>query len=127
MDIGEYSPIGSMITRFRNSQFWGNLRGVGLFQVVIQCINISPPPLVIALSVVPMELLTPHKMVEIRPRHGDKGIGPATSCDAAHLRLGVKSPCFAGKSLAMLCDVNSNMSNNLLPILEYLSHLLSNF
>ena len=57
---------------------------------------------------------------------GGRYKGPATHCDAAHLQWGVqKSLPLRGKSLAMLCDVNSNMFNNLLPILEHLSHLLS--
>ena len=38
-----------------------------------------------------------------------------------------QSSCNAGKSHAMLCDVNSNMLVILLPILEYLSYLLSDF
>ena len=38
----------------------------------------------------------------------------------------VQSSCDAGQLLAMLCDVNSNMFNKL-PILEYPSHLYSDF
>ena len=44
------------------------------------------------------------------------------TCDGAF-----HSSCDAGISHAMLCDVNSNMFNILLPIMEYLSQLLSEF
>ena len=37
------------------------------------------------------------------------------------------SSCDGGKLPAILCDVNSNMFVILLPILEYLSHLSSDF
>ena len=45
----------------------------GLFKVVFSVQKHFLPPLVIALSVVSMELWSPHKMVEIRPRHSNKG------------------------------------------------------
>ena len=38
-----------------------------------------------------------------------------------------QSSCYALKSHAMRCDVNSNMLVILLPILEYLSYSLSDF
>ena len=44
------------------------------------------------------------------------------TCDGAF-----QSSCDAGISHAMFCDVNSNMFNILLPIMEYLSQLLSEF
>ena len=38
-----------------------------LFKVVFIVYEHFPPPLAIALSALPMELLSPHKMAEIRP------------------------------------------------------------